>query len=59
MTYEKCPKCHASLIIYENDYMPGCREMEEVYCPNCKKLVATVFTSGIPTAEVVKTNDKD
>lgn len=48
MTYCTCPHCGTKLKIEENDYMPGCREMEEVMCPNCHKEVTKVFTSGIP-----------
>ncbi|MGL4666286.1 MAG: hypothetical protein ACRCWA_14835 [Clostridium butyricum] len=56
MEYAKCENCCASLEIEENDYMPGCREMEEVYCPVCKKEVTKVFTSGIPRAYVINDN---
>ena len=45
-----CPYCGTELRIEENDYMPGCREMEEVICPICHKEVTKVFTSGIPQA---------
>lgn len=54
MKLMRCPSCRKSLRIEENDYMEGCREMEEVYCPSCYKLVTKVFTSGIPTASVVE-----
>lgn len=59
MVYVKCPKCHASLIIHENDTTPGCRDTEEVFCPNCdnNEPVTKVFTSGIPYVEVESTND--
>lgn len=50
MTYCTCPHCGTELKIEENDYMPGCREMEEVMCPICHKEVTKVFTSGIPQA---------
>lgn len=50
MVYCKCRNCGVALEIDENDYMPGCREKEEVYCPNCKEVATTVFTSGIPKA---------
>lgn len=49
MTFCKC-KCGANLKVYENDYLPGCRESEEVFCPKCHELVTKVFTSGIPNA---------
>ena len=42
----------AKLKIDENDTMPGCRELEEVYCPICDEEVTKVFTSGIPTVTV-------
>ena len=54
MTYCTFPHCNADLEINENDYMPGCRESEEVYCPNCKKIATKVFTSGIPSVSVRK-----
>lgn len=47
-----CPKCKAKLRIDENDAIPGCREFEEVYCPECQAEVTKVFTSGIPTVTV-------
>lgn len=53
MVYCSCPKCGAHLEIDENDTTPGCRETEEVYCPNCHAEVTSVFTSGIPSATVV------
>lgn len=49
MIFCKC-KCGANLKVYENDYLPGCRESEEVFCPKCHELVTKVFTSGIPNA---------
>lgn len=52
MLYCTCENCNSKLRIYENDTMPGCREMEEVFCPICKEVVAKVFTSGIPEAYV-------
>lgn len=53
MVYGKCPNCGVELKIEENDTMPGCREMEEVFCPECNTIVTKVFTSGIPNAYVV------
>lgn len=47
-----CTNCGTKLRIDENDRTPGCREMEEVFCPVCNELVTKVFTSGIPTATV-------
>lgn len=54
MVYCNCEKCNVALEIDENDYMPGCRETEEVICPVCKEVATKVFTSGIPTARVSK-----
>ena len=61
MVYCTCPNpdCEAELVIYENDTMPGCREMEEVYCPICRTQVHSVFSSGIPSVEVRSTGKKD
>lgn len=53
MVFCTCPKCGANLEIHKNDTMPGCRDMEEVFCPICGAEVTKVFTSGIPCAEVV------
>ncbi|NOW87953.1 primosomal protein N' [Clostridium beijerinckii] len=53
MVYTKCENCGVSLEIDEDDYMPGCRETENVSCPSCKKVATTVFTSGIPRAYIV------
>ena len=50
MTYCSCSHCETKLKIEENDYMSGCREMEEVMCLVCNKEVTKVFTSGIPKA---------
>lgn len=52
MGFVKCPHCGINLVVYENDYMPGCREMEDVYCPNCDCIADRVFTSGIPSARI-------
>lgn len=49
-----CPKCNAKLRVEENDTAPGCREMEEVFCPVCHEEVTKVFTSGMPVAFVVR-----
>lgn len=48
-----CPNCGAKLEIEDNDTTPGCREMEEVFCPKCNEPILKVFTSGIPSAHVV------
>lgn len=53
MMYCTCENCGARLKIDKNDTMLGCREREDVYCPICKEVVTTVFTSGFPTARVV------
>lgn len=50
MTKIICPHCTTKLKIEENDYMPGCREMENVICPKCNKVCDRVFTSGTPRA---------
>ena len=42
------------LRVEENDTAPGCREMEEVFCPVCHEEVTKVFTSGMPVAFVVR-----
>lgn len=47
-----CKNCGAQLEIDENDYMPGCRDIEEVLCPKCGHEVTKVFTSGIPTVTI-------
>ena len=52
MVFCTCPNCGAKLIVEENDTTPGCREMEEVFCPVCHKEVTKVFTSGIPSVYV-------
>ena len=31
MVFCTCPKCGAKLKVEENDTIPGCREMEEVF----------------------------
>lgn len=54
MLYCKCSSCGIELEIDENDYMPGCRESEEVNCPKCGNEVTKVFTSGIPVARVIE-----
>ncbi len=54
MVFCTCPKCGANLRVEENDTTPGCREMEEVFCPVCHEEVTKVFTSGIPSAYVEK-----
>ena len=54
MVFCTCPKCGAKLKVEENDTIPGCREMEEVFCPVCYEEVTKVFTSGIPSVYVEK-----
>lgn len=51
--YEKCKECGVALEIDKNDYMPGCKETEEVICPKCDKIATTVHTSGFPTARII------
>lgn len=46
MIYCKCKNCQIHLEIDENDSIPECREMEEVYCSECNELVTKVFTSA-------------
>lgn len=53
MIFVKCSKCGATLEVDENDYMPGCRDREEYYCPVCEEKVGSVFTSGIPSVRVI------
>lgn len=53
MRFVICSTCGAELRIEENDRTPGCREMEEVFCPNCGEEVAKIFTSGIPSVYIV------
>lgn len=57
MIYCTCRHCGIHLRIEENDTTPGCRETEDVYCPNCGKEATKVFTSGIPQAYIEE--DKD
>lgn len=37
--------------------MPGCREMEDVMCPICDHIITSVFTSGIPSVEIIKEDE--
>lgn len=56
MIYCTCPKCQKRIIVDECDTTPGCREREEVYCPNpeCdnENPITSCFTSGIPIARL-------
>lgn len=54
MVFCTCPNCGAKLIVEENDTTPGCREMEEAFCPVCHEKAIKVFTSGIPSVYVEK-----
>ena len=54
MVFTKCSKCGKKIRIEENDTMPGCREHEDVDCPNCGEHLTSVFTSGIPRAYIDK-----
>lgn len=54
MIFQKCPNCKVDLEVYENDTIPGHRESEEYYCPECGEEAGKVRTSGIPTVRVVK-----
>lgn len=53
MVFCTCPNCRAKLRVEENDYMPGCRETEEVLCPVCNEVATKVFTSGISLTYVI------
>lgn len=53
MDFCSCSNCGAKLCIDDNDAIPGYREMEEVFCPVCHTEVTKVFTSGIPSVEVM------
>lgn len=57
MNYCSCPNCKRKCIIHENDTMPGCREMEDVFCPICHHLIDRVFTSGTPSVEIIKEDE--
>ena len=59
MILAECPNCKASLAIEENDYQPGCRDIEEVFCPKCEAFVTKVFTSDMPTAHVTNPEQID
>ena len=48
-----CPNCKIKLRIEDNDYIAGCREMVECYCPKCGEEVDKVFTSGKPRVYIV------
>lgn len=57
MRYCSCPNCKQKCKIHENDIMPGCREMEDVMCPICDHIITSVFTSGIPSVEIIKEDE--
>ncbi len=61
MIYRTGPNlnCWAKLVIYENDTMPCCCEMEEVLCLLCRTQVHSVFTSGILPVDVRTPGKKD
>lgn len=53
MRYCKCKECDLKLEVDENDYMPGCREMEEYFCPQCGRPLGKIFTSGTPSVRIL------
>lgn len=58
MRYCTCKICDSKLEVDENDYMPGCRDMEEYYCPKCGNCLGKLFTSGIPSVRKIDEIDK-
>lgn len=50
-TCSSCGRQYEVTII--GDTHPGCREMEEIYCPHCHKKDGAIFTSGVPHTSAV------
>lgn len=49
-----CAKCGSILEYDDKSVWEGNRDHEDVRCPVCKSIVATVFTDLIPTVRVIE-----
>ena len=49
-----CKKCGSLLEYDDKSVWEGNRDFEDVDCPVCGEVIATVFTDLIPTARLIK-----
>lgn len=49
-----CPKCGAVCQYDDSSVFLGQRDKEEVLCPECMSVLATVVTDQIPVAQLIK-----
>lgn len=51
----ECPKCHLKVKVVERPMgVPGGKEKEQGFCPNCNEIVAEFMTDGFIDVELVK-----
>ena len=39
-----CPYCHKEIVVCQIEQEPGFRDVEEMRCPYCKKVITTSMT---------------
>ena len=54
-----CDKCKSILEYDDKSVWEGNRDLENITCPICKKIVATVFTDLVPVVRVIKEGHKN
>ena len=54
----KCSECGAKVRYWDNSMgVPGGKDREYAYCPNCNNVVGSIVTDGFVRAEIV--NDEE
>lgn len=61
MIYEtECENCGAKVRVKERPMgVPGGKDKEQAYCPNCNHLVAEHMTDGFLDVELIHKDDKN
>ena len=49
-----CPRCGAEFEFDSSSKFEGNREREDYSCPDCGRIVCSVFTDQIPNVHVIK-----
>lgn len=58
--YRECDNCGAKIKVVERSMgVPGGKEREQAYCPQCRALVAEEVTDGTLDAYLVSEDDRD
>jgi len=52
-----CSGCGKTVRYSDESVIEGCRDFENVVCPNCKYIIARVFTNGHPNPHIIEDNN--